>query len=51
MKISDLEQILTELKTKHGDVPVAVQTLSHTWDPEPEIRENHYSEKYVLLNP
>lgn len=48
MKLSDLIKLLTELKEKHGDVPVRYQTLTHRWKPEPEYVER---DQYVLLNP
>jgi hypothetical protein len=50
MKISDLIQQLEVLKAKHGDLPVRVQSLTHTWDPEPELRPRG-KPTFVLLNP
>lgn len=50
MKISELEKLLAGIKAKHGDIPVVVQTLSHVWDPEPEVRGDDH-DKRVLLNP
>lgn len=52
MKISELIEQLEKLKKEHGDIKVVVQSLSHAWAPEPEIRP-HGSKKpeYVLLNP
>lgn len=52
MKISELEKVLETIKTKHGDIKVVYQTLSHTWTPEPEVRGgDDADDKYVLLNP
>jgi hypothetical protein len=50
MKISELVKILEELKAEHGDVKVLIQSLSHTWPPEPEIKKADRTH-YVLLNP
>jgi len=52
MKISDLIKQLEKLKEEHGDIQVIVQTLSHAWAPEPEVRP-HAPKKaeFVLLNP
>jgi len=52
VKLSELIEELERIRNKHGDVPVLVQTLSHSWAPEPEVREAHASKaKFVLLNP
>lgn len=50
MKLSELIKQLDAMKTEHGDLPVKVQTLTHTWAPEPVVRGT-IPTKYVLLNP
>lgn len=50
MKISELIAKLKDFKASHGDIEVKVQSLSHVWDPEPEVREGRI-EYWVLLNP
>lgn len=57
MTISELIKKLEALREEHGDVPVKTQTLSHLWDPEPEIRDKYVMpggkqrDGWVLLNP
>ena len=51
MKISQLVELLEKLKKQHGDIPVKCQSLSHYWEPEPEIRGQLPQSKYILLNP
>jgi hypothetical protein len=48
MKISDLIQELEKIKAEHGDLPVKIHTLSHSWEPEISIKSSNT--KYVLLN-
>ena len=49
MNISDLMKKLEEFKAKHGDLPVRVETLSHTWAPDPVIRKVG-EVKFLVLN-
>ena len=54
MKLSELIVKLEDLKAKHGDLAVRVQTLTHMWDPEPVVRVQDSRMtviEYVLLNP
>lgn len=60
MAISELISKLETLRNEHGDVPVRVQTLSDTWDPDPVIRDKYemsdgkkkwMREGWILLNP
>jgi hypothetical protein len=51
MKISELVDKLEKMKKEHGDINVVVQTLSHAWAPEPELRPFKGKPEYVLLNP
>lgn len=51
MTISELQKKLEDLKKEHGDIKVVVQTLSHAWAPEPEVRPFGKKPEYVLLNP
>ena len=51
MKLSDLIKQLQDLQTKHGDLPVKVQTLSHSWPPEPVARPIGGEPEFILLNP
>lgn len=51
MTISELVKKLEELKKEHGDIKVVVQTLSHAWAPEPQVRPFSGKPEYVLLNP
>lgn len=52
MTISELISKLETLRKEHGDIPVRVQTLSHLWDPNPEIRDKDISPfAWVILNP
>jgi hypothetical protein len=51
MKISDLIKLLEQIKTKNGDLEVKVQTLSHIWTPDVEVRRHEDGKpRYVLLN-
>lgn len=50
MKISELIKELERIKAKNGDIRVLVQSLSHVWEPEPEVR-GPKDDEYVLLNP
>lgn len=50
MKISELIAELETIKFKHGDIDVKVQTLTHTWPPEPEVKGTP-NDSWVLLNP
>lgn len=53
MTISELVQALEVLKQEHGDVPVRIDTLTHTWEPTPEIRVRGVGgerQKVVILN-
>lgn len=50
MKISELIEQLKKTQEENGDLEVKVQTLSHMWSPEVEVRERG-TQKYVLLNP
>lgn len=51
MKLSVLIKKLQDIKAKHGDIETRVQSLSHTWSPEPELRPNAENPTHVLLNP
>lgn len=58
MKISELIEQLTKIRDEHGDLPVVVQSLTHAWDPEPELRPvgagigaGKPRPTHVLLNP
>lgn len=57
MTINELIKKLEALRDEHGDVPVRVQTLSHLFDPEPEIRDKYVMfggkqrSGWILLNP
>ena len=51
MKISELVEKLKKLQEEHGDIKVVVQSLSHAWAPEPEVRPFSGKPEYVLLNP
>lgn len=57
MTISQLVEQLDKIKAEHGDLEVSVQSLSHRWSPEPELRPFNHKElgpsckPYVLLNP
>jgi len=50
MKLSELIDSLIKLKDEHGDLPVRVDSLSHSWQPEPEVK-TRAGEKVVILNP
>jgi hypothetical protein len=49
MNISDLIKLLEEYKAKHGNIPVRVETLSHTWAPDPVIKKAG-EVTYLVLN-
>ncbi len=51
MKISELVKQLEAIQKEHGDLPVRVQSLSHTWDPEPTIQRRGGKVVRVMLNP
>lgn len=51
MKLSVLIKKLEAFKAKHGDIETRVQSLSHTWSPEPELRPDAKNPTHVLLNP
>lgn len=48
--ISELILQLENIKKEHGDIPVRVNSMSHTWNVEPEVKERN-GIKFVLLNP
>jgi hypothetical protein len=53
MTLTQLINELNRLKLKYGDVPVRVQSLSHTWEPEPKPWNIDAKGKpsFILLNP
>lgn len=51
MTVTQLITRLEELKKKHGDLEVKVQSLSHLWEPEPEPRPFGKKPIFILLNP
>jgi hypothetical protein len=50
MKISELQAKLEDLKAEHGDIDTVVQTLAHSWEPDPVVKQTPYG-KVLRLNP
>lgn len=48
-KISELMAQLEALKAKYGDIPIRVQSITHTWEPEPAFKK--HPEPHIILNP
>lgn len=58
MPLSALIAQLTKIKDEYGDLPVVIQSLTHIWDPDPELRPvgagigaGKPRPTHVLLNP
>jgi len=49
MKIDELIKELEKIKKEYGNLETRVQSMSHTWPPDPTVRG--VVTKYVLLNP
>lgn len=48
MKISDLIQALERIKANNGDLPVRIDTISHTFPPDLAVRERGDGKVLVL---